>query len=72
MAICKKRNPFRGLTTISDKGQIVIPVDLRDELNLTRGQKLIILKRQDNQGFTCLKENVISDTLNKLAQKGGD
>ena len=64
---CKKQNPFRGLTTVSDKGQIVIPADLRNELKIKRGQKLIVLKRKDNHGFTCLKESTIEETFTKLA-----
>ena len=57
------------MTTISGKGQIVVPVGLREELKLGRGQQLIVLKRKDGKGFTCLKEDTIEDIFKKLADK---
>jgi AbrB family looped-hinge helix DNA binding protein len=65
---CKKQNPFRGVITVSEKGQIVVPADLREDLGIARGDKLIVLERPDKQGFTCLKENAIENTLKKLAE----
>ena len=65
---CKKNNPFRGIITVSDKGQIVIPSNLREELNIKKGNRLIVLKRKDNQGFTCLKEDVIQNTFQELSE----
>jgi AbrB family looped-hinge helix DNA binding protein len=64
---CQKQNPFRGIITVSDKGQISIPSYLRDELRIQRGDKLIVLKRKDTKGFTCIKEDVIKKTFQKLA-----
>ena len=68
MAICKRTNPFRGVITVSDKGQIVIPQDLREELGIRRGDKLIVLKREDGKGFTVLKEEILSETFSDLAE----
>ena len=68
MAICKKTNPFRGVITVSDKGQIVIPQDLREELSIERGDKLIVLRRKDGKGFTVLKEEILSETFSDLAE----
>ena len=67
--ICKHTNPFRGVITVSDKGQIAIPSELRRELKISRGERLIVLKRKDNKGFTCLREESIQDTLKKLAEE---
>lgn len=67
--ICKRHNPFRGLITVSDKGQIVIPAELRKELKIKRGERLIVLKRKDDRGFTCLKEKVIQETFKRLADE---
>ena len=67
--VCKQRNPYRGMMTVSDKGQVVVPADLRQELKIKRGDRLIVLKRKDNQGFTCLKEDIIQDAFTKLADK---
>ena len=68
MAICKRTNPFRGVITVSDKGQIVIPQDLRDELSIGRGDKLIVLRRKDGRGFTVLKEDVLEESFKDLAR----
>lgn len=68
MAICKKTNPFRGVITVSDKGQIVIPQDLREELSIKRGDKLIVLRRKDGKGFTVLKEAILEESLGDLAE----
>ena len=70
MGVCKRDNPFRGMVTVSDKGQIVIPIALVRELGIERGSQLIILKRDDGLGFVALKSTAISDTLAKLANSG--
>ena len=59
-------NPFRGVVTVSDKGQIVIPASLARELDISRGSQLLILKRDDNLGFVALKSDAISETLVRL------
>lgn len=51
-----------GVVTVSDKGQIAIPVDLRTDLEIKKGDKLIVLKRKDNSGFTLIK----LDKMDKL------
>lgn len=68
MAICKRINPFRGVITVSDKGQIVIPQELREDLSIERGDKLIVLRRKDGKGFTALKEDILSETFSDLAE----
>lgn len=34
-------------TKMSSKGQVVIPLDLRKDLNLREGDKLIVIKKDD-------------------------
>lgn len=63
-------SPFRGIITVSNKGQIVIPQNLREELDLNRGDKLVILRRKNGQGFTALKEEALSEIFQKLADDG--
>ncbi len=38
-----KKPTFYGSTVISDKGQIVIPVEARTALNLEKGEKLLVM-----------------------------
>lgn len=44
-----------GLATVSEKGQIAIPINIRQELELEKGDKLMIIKRKDNAGFDFIK-----------------
>ena len=52
---CMKDQIVYGLATVSDKGQISIPVNIRRELSLESGDKLFIIKRKDNAGFAFVK-----------------
>jgi len=69
--VCNKMRIVYGIVTVSDKGQIAIPVDLRSDLELEKGDKLIALKRRDGAGFTLLKLDKMDDLMNKL-QKDED
>ncbi len=55
-----------GLVTVSDKGQISIPVNIRRELNLESGNKLFVIKRKDNAGFTFVKLEMMDELMDKI------
>jgi AbrB family looped-hinge helix DNA binding protein len=41
--MCAKENcPFYGSTTIGEKGQIVIPQEVREKMKLEKGDKLLV------------------------------
>ena len=63
---CMKDQIVYGLVTITDKGQISIPVNIRRELNIDSGDKLFIIKRQDCAGFTFVKLDMIDKLMNKI------
>lgn len=43
---------FYGVTTVGTKGQVVIPAEAREEMNLHPGDKVIIIgKRHPAKGF---------------------
>lgn len=65
---CSKMKIVYGLVTVSDKGQIAIPVALRNDLDLKKGDKLMILKRKDDAGFTLLKLDKIDFLMHKLQE----
>jgi len=66
--ICKRRKKFFGLITVTNKGQIAIPIELRRELKIRQGDKLIVLKRNDGQGINLLKADAINSFLEKLTK----
>jgi len=63
---CMKDQIVYGLVTITDKGQVSIPVNIRRELNLDNGDKLFIIKRKDGAGFTFVKLDMIDRVMDKI------
>ncbi len=66
--ICQKRKKFFGVITVTEKGQIAIPVEIRKELEIKKGDKLIVIKRNDNKGINLLKVGVIDNFLEKISK----
>ncbi|MHA1645083.1 MAG: AbrB/MazE/SpoVT family DNA-binding domain-containing protein [Candidatus Freyarchaeota archaeon] len=63
---CSKTRIVYGVVTVSDKGQIAIPVDLRKELDIRQGDKLMVLKRKDDAGFTLLKLDMMDELMHNI------
>ena len=61
-----KEEMVYGMVTITDKGQISIPVNIRRELNIDSGDKLFIIKRKDGAGFTFVKLGMIDKIMDKI------
>ena len=40
-------NQFLGITTLGEKGQVVVPVEARDRMKLKSGDKLIVMSPHD-------------------------
>ena len=66
--ICRKKTKYFGMVTVTDKGQIAIPTELRKEYAIEKGDKLIIVRRNDGQGFNLLKSEVIKDFIEKISK----
>ena len=66
--ICSKQRIVYGIVTVSEKGQIAIPVDARRNLDIKTGDKLIVLKRKDEAGLILIKLDEI-DKLMFLVQE---
>jgi len=63
---CMKNAMVYGLSTVSDKGQIAIPIVIRRELDLKKGDKLLIIKRSDNAGFSFIKLDMMDKLMDKI------
>jgi len=48
-----------GTATISDRGQVVIPVEARRELGLAPGDKIAILGSPSHEGLFLVSANVM-------------
>jgi AbrB family looped-hinge helix DNA binding protein len=78
--VCSKQRIVYGIVTVSEKGQIVIPVDARRDLDIKTGDKLIVLKRKDEAGLTLIKLDKMDELMFLLQEdeeffkklKGGD
>ncbi len=78
--ICSKRKIVYGVVTVSEKGQIVIPIDARRDLDIKTGDKLIVLKRKDEAGLTLIKLDKMDELMFLIQEdeeffkklKGGD
>lgn len=64
---CLKQQKFYGIITLTDKGQIAIPIELRRELALDKGDKLMVIKRGDGKGINLIKSTEIDTFVNKLS-----
>ena len=68
---CAKLRIVYGVATVSDKGQIAIPVDLRTDLGIEVGDRLFVMKRRDSAGFTLLKLDRMDELILKLQEDEG-
>lgn len=60
---------FYGSATVGTKGQIVIPAEAREELKLTEGEKVVILKSPHHSGLLVLKAEFLEQHLNDMQSK---
>lgn len=55
-----------GTATVGTKGQIVIPAEAREELNLRPGDKLYIAGSPSKKVLFCLKEEQLEALVAKI------
>jgi AbrB family looped-hinge helix DNA binding protein len=67
---------FYGSTTVGERGQIVLPVSLRRELDINKGDTLIVIGNTHVKHIMIFKENTmdkyletISETITELKSK---
>ncbi len=61
----ENRPDFFSITTIGERGQVVIPKDARQALKLSPGDKLVVLPSKHGNGILFMKE----ENIKKLAQE---
>ena len=61
---------FFGSTTVGERGQIVLPVELRKKLNINQGDKLLVLGsgHTETGGVFLVKGEVLTGIMTRLEQ----
>ncbi len=57
-----------GVVTVSSKGQISIPSDLRRDLGIKEGDQLLVLRRKDNAGLVLIKLDMMDELMRVLLE----
>ncbi len=52
-----------GVSKVGPKGQIIIPVELRNELGIKPGDQLVVARSSEGDGVLLLKAQVLNDLL---------
>ena len=62
------RGKTYGTVTVGERGQLVIPADLRKELKIKSGDKLMIFAKLDKKIVSFMREEDFSAFLHKAAK----
>jgi AbrB family looped-hinge helix DNA binding protein len=63
------RPDFFSITTIGERGQVVIPKEAREALALSAGSKLVVLPSRRGNGILLMKEENIKELAQKLSER---
>ena len=63
------RPDFFSITTIGERGQVVIPKDAREALQLSAGEKLVVLPSRHGNGILLMKEVNIKQIAQQMSEK---
>ena len=64
--VCGKRRIVYGVVTVTSKGQISIPADLRHDLGIREGDQLLVLRRGDDAGLVLIKIEKMDELMSML------
>jgi len=56
-----------GTATVGSKGQVVIPADAREELNLKPGDRLYVIGAMHGSGVVFLKEEMLEEMVDQMS-----
>jgi len=62
-------NRCLGSTTVGPRGQVVIPVNARKELDIDTGTTLLVFKALGGQGLMLLKVDAIEQMMSMVSKR---
>ena len=63
-----KQPEFYGSATVGERGQIVLPANLRKEFEIEPGDKLLVLGNQHLRGIMLVKAEVLGEMLENMGK----
>ena len=66
-----KKTKYMGISKVGEKGQIVIPKEVRDIFDIKPGDSLIVLA-DSKKGIALVKSEVIEDVTNSILGGSND
>ena len=66
--VCKRKTQGFSLVTVTDRGQIAIPCDLRRDLGIENGDRLMAVRRKDGQGLNLIKLDKVGEMIDQLSR----
>ncbi len=63
------KDKYIGIAKVGEKGQIVIPKEIRDMFDIKPGDSIIVLSDKE-KGIALLKADTIEDLTDKVFPKG--
>ncbi len=66
-----KKTKYMGISKVGEKGQIVIPKEVRDIFDIKPGDSLIVLA-DSKKGIALVKSEVIEDVTNNILGGSND
>lgn len=60
---------FWGSATVGTKGQIVIPAEAREALDINEGDKIIILSAPGGDGFMAIKPELFEQYVKEITKE---
>jgi AbrB family looped-hinge helix DNA binding protein len=63
------RPDFFGITTVGERGQIVVPKDAREALGLAPGDKLVVMPSRRGNGILLMREEAIKELAQRMSER---
>ena len=61
-------NLFSSWVTVSNKGQIAIPIGIRKQLKINNGDRMLVIIRKSKDGINLIKSEALHDVFNEFTK----